>query len=185
MSYRMRSANGLLTAAEFGRLPDEEGFTHELERGRVVREPLPRPEHGVTDVRLGARLHAFVEDARLGVVLANAGFIIAENPDTVRGPDLAFVAAARVPGYTGEYWGLGPDLVVEILSPSNSASAMQSKVLEYLDAGTRAVWVVDPRRRAVTVYRSARDIRILTGAEELDGGDVLPGFRLPLLELFG
>ena len=151
MAYRVSSTNGHITAAEFSRLPDDEGYTQELVRGRVVREPLPRPEHGVIDVRLAARLHAFVEGAELGVVLSNAGFVIAENPDTVRGPDLAFVAAARVPGYSGEYWRLGPDLVVEILSPSNSASAMQGKVLDYLEAGTRLVWVVDPRRRAVTL----------------------------------
>jgi Uma2 family endonuclease len=185
MAWSDARASGPLTAVEFGKLPDEEGYTHELVRGRVVREPLPRPEHGVLDVRLAARLHAFVDGKGIGVVLANAGFVIAEDPDTVRGPDLAFVAAARVPAYSGEYWRLGPDLVAEILSPSNSASATQARVLEFLAAGTRAVWVIDPRQRAVTVYRSARDIRILTGTDELDGGDVLPGFRLPLPELFG
>lgn len=78
-----------------------------------------------------------------------------------------------------------PDLAVEILSPSNRYSEIQEKVTEYLEGGSRLVWVVDPRKRSVTDYRSRHAVRVLTGREELDGDPVLEGFRLPLGDLFG
>jgi Uma2 family endonuclease len=110
-----------LSADDFYALPEEEGYRLELVRGRVVREPLPGPQHGRLDVRLAARLFDHVEQASLGVVLSNTGFVLATDPDTVRGPDLCFVAAARIPTepYAGGYGRLAPDLVVEILSRSN------------------------------------------------------------------
>lgn len=79
---------------------------------------------------------------------------------------------------------MAPDLAAEILSPSNTASGVQEKVLEYLDAGTRLVWVIDPRTRVVNTYRSRTDVRLLGELDELDGGEVLPGFRLPVKDLF-
>jgi Uma2 family endonuclease len=185
MTSHARVRKELLTAADFVELPGEAGYRRELVRGRIVREPGPAPEHGRIEVRLAAWLHAFVEAGDLGVVLTNTGFVLATNPDTVRVPDLAFVARHRIPGYTGSCWRFGPDLAVEILSPSNSASEMQEKVFEYLHAGSRAVWTVDPRRRTITVYKSARDIRVLVEADEIAGDDVLPGFRLALTDLFG
>jgi Uma2 family endonuclease len=98
---------------------------------------------------------------------------------------MAYVSRERMPPLGRKYWRMAPDLAVEILSPSNSASDVQEKVLEYLAAGSRLVWIVDPARRTVTVYKSARDIRILGAGEALTGEEVLPGFRLPLAALFG
>lgn len=111
---------------------------------------------------------------------------LSTDEEIVRVPDVAFVSSARVPpeGLTDRFWELAPDLALEVVSPSNTVSAMQRKALEYLDAGTRLVWVVDPAERTVTVHRSRDDIRIVSGAEALDGEDVLPGFRLPLGKLF-
>ena len=79
---------------------------------------------------------------------------------------------------------LAPDLAVEIVSPSNTHSEIHDKVSDYLDAGSRLVWVVEPHGRTVTVYRSRDDIRILTSEQEIDGGEVLPGFRAPVSEFF-
>ena len=175
-----------MTAEQLYTLPDETADRLELVRGRLVREPPATPEHGGVIVRLGARIHAFVERTGLGMVTSDAGFLLATDPDTVRAPDLAFVARDRIPapGTTGAYWPLAPDLAVEILSPSNTASETQEKVLDYLDAGSHMVWVLDPRRRTVTVYRSRDDIRIVGAGEEITGDDVLPGFGVGVDELF-
>lgn len=176
-----------LTAEQFAALPDESADRLELVRGRVVREPPPTPGNGSVTMRLGARLHHFVERTGLGTVMTEAGFVLATDPDTVRAPDLSFVAKERIPapGAGGTYWRLAPDLAVEILSPFNTASEVQEKVLEYLEAGLRMVWVVDPRRRTVTVYRSPREIRIVVAGEDLTGEDVLPGFAVAVDDVFG
>jgi Uma2 family endonuclease len=156
-------------------------------RGLVVREPAPGSLHGRLLARLVRRLDEFVEGRGLGAVLADAGFVLATDPATIRQPDLAYVARDRVPtgGYGPAMWRLAPDLVIEILSPSNRVSDLQEKLFDYLDAGVRVIWLVDPRTRSVTEYRSRTDIRIIDGVTVLDGDDVLPGFRLALPELFG
>jgi Uma2 family endonuclease len=102
----------------------------------------------------------------------------------VRAPDLAFVARDRLPADPRGFARLAPDLVVEIVSPSNTVSEIQGKVSDYLDAGTRLVWVVEPRGRTVTVYRSRDDIRIQTSSQEIEGNQVLPGFRVAVSEFF-
>ena len=99
---------------------------------------------------------------------------------------MAFVSSGRIPeeGFTDRFWELAPDLAVEVVSPSNRMSEMQQKVIEYLDAGTRSVWVVDPSEHTVTVYRSRSDIRILEGDGVLEGQEVLPELRIPVAGLF-
>lgn len=176
-----------MTAEQLYMLPDETADRLELVRGRLVREPPATPEHGGVIVRLAARLHAFAERTGLGMVTSDAGFLLAADPDTVRAPDLAFVARDRIPapGTTGAYWPLAPDLAVEILSPSNTASETREKVLDYLETGSRVVWVLDPRHRTVALYRSQGDIRILGAGEVLTGDDVLPGFGVGVDEVFG
>lgn len=177
----------LLTIEEFERLPEPNDHRLELVRGRLVREPLPAPRHGRIAIKLAARLDGFAERHGLGLVFDHTGFALYRDPDTVRGPDLSFVATDRVPstGYAGTFWRMAPDLAVEILSPSNRPRQTLEKVNEYLDTGSRLVWVVDPKRRAVTVYQPGTEtVRVEVGGT-LEGGDVLPGFSLPLAELFG
>lgn len=176
-----------MTAEQLYTLPDPTAGRLELVRGSLVREPPAMPVHGGLTVRIDARLHAFVDHAGLGIVTSDAGFVLATDPDTIRGSELAFVARERIPapGTTGAYWPLAPDVAVGILSPSNTASEVQEKILDYLDAGSRMIWVLEPRRRTVTVYRSRDDIRILGAGEELTGDDVLPGFAVGVDEVFG
>jgi Uma2 family endonuclease len=121
-----------------------------------------------------------------GGVLVHAGFVLATDPDTVRLPDVAYVSATRVPesGYGNRLWRLGPDLAVEVISPSNTWTEIQKKVTDYFGAGTPLVWVVDPPTRTVTVYRPDVRAERLDESGELDGEDVLPGFRLRLAEYF-
>lgn len=174
-----------LTADELLRMPDD-GWRYELLRGRLLREPPAGAEHSRLGVTLGARLREFVRARKLGFVFgADCGFRIAADPDTVRAPDAAFVAAERLPtGPPRGYVPFAPDLAVEIVSPSDRMSDVTRKVIDCLDAGTRAVWVIDPATRTAAVHRSRSDVLMLREHDTIDGADVLPGFRLPLAELF-
>jgi Uma2 family endonuclease len=175
----------LLTLKQYEQLPEDDRYQEELVRGRLVREPKPATLHSLVQLRVGRLVDEFVERHGLGLTFVEAGFILSDDPPTVRAPDVSFVARDRAYGYPSDRLGrTPPDLAVEIVSPSNRASALQEKVLDYFDAHVRLVWVIDPSSRTVTVYRSPSDIRVLRDAEELDGGDVLPGFRLPLAALF-
>lgn len=118
--------------------------------------------------------------------MTHTGFVLEEDPPTARLPDVAWVPPERVPetGYGTSLWRQGPDLAVEVTSPSNSWTEIQEKVTEYLAAGTRLVWVVDPPTRTVTTYRPGVRARRLSVGEELDGEDVLPGFGVDLAEYF-
>lgn len=175
----------LLTAAEFERLPKEDPYRVELVRGRLVRAPRPGSLHARLLIRLSRLLDEFVERASNGVVLGDPGVFLARDPDTVRGPDLAFFTHERIPAssYATTIWG-PPDLAIEILSPSDRAGGIREKVNEYLDAGVRVVWVIDPRKRAVTIHRPGGAVRHLLSDDVLEGDDVLPGFRLPLVGFF-
>ncbi len=183
---RPRGAVRRMTIEEFERMSDEDEYHHELVRGWLVREPPPKELHGSVQARVAHHLLDFVERNRLGLVVTESGYALSEQQQTVRGPDVAFVAAARLEGGPlEEHFRRGaPDLAVEILSPSNRRAEVAEKVTEYLAAGARAVWVVDPRKRSVTVHRAGADPRVYAADEDLDGGDVLPGFRLPLSKLF-
>jgi Uma2 family endonuclease len=176
-----------LTAEEFAALPEEEGFRLELSGGRVVREPAPGPLHGHLAGRFYRLLWRSAEEPGLGLAFFDTAFALARDPATVRIPDAAFVSAERIPegGLTSRFWELAPDIVVEVVSPSNRASEIQEKALQYLDAGSELVWIADPEMRTVTVYRSRADIRILEAGDFLSGGDVLPNLRVPISELFG
>jgi Uma2 family endonuclease len=176
----------LLSLEEYELLPEEDGYTQELAEGRLVREPRPGARHGVVVGDLFRTLDSFVRDRDLGRVVIETGFLLAEDPPTVRGPDVAFIAAEHLPvGPVPEgFWRLAPDLAVEVVSPSDSAAEVQEKVLQYLDAGTRTVWVVQPRTRTVEVWRPGADMRVIREEETLEGGDVLPGLRLEVRSLF-
>jgi Uma2 family endonuclease len=176
----------LLTLEEFERLPDEDPYRLELVRGRVVREPPPGAPHGWLVRKLFAALHAHVEEHGLGIVINETGFLLSVDPPTVRGPDLAVILVENLPreGIPEGWWTKAPDLAIEVLSPSNSAIEIQEKVLDYLTAGTRLVWVVDPHTRTVIAYGSRHETRLLTVGDDLEGSEVLPGFRIALAHLF-
>lgn len=185
-AYRTAPEDRPLTLEEFERLPEEDGARVELVRGRVVREPRPAAEHGRVLLNLSFLLRDHLRHRLDGFAFADTGVILSHDPPTVRGPDLCFVSAARLPdGPPSEgFLDLAPDLCVEIVSPANTATEIQEKVLEYLDAGTRLVWVVDPRMRTVTEHRLSDRSLLLRESEVLDGGEVLSGFSVPVAELF-
>jgi Uma2 family endonuclease len=145
----------LLTAEEFAELPDpEDGSQQELVRGVVVTIPQPKPPHGYTCSQVNRHIGNYCESSGRGFVVSNdTGVITERGPDTVRGPDVAYWSFARQATVPENYFEIGPDLAVEVLSPSNRRKQVEDKIEEYLNAGTKLVWVVDPMDRTVTIYR--------------------------------
>jgi Uma2 family endonuclease len=177
----------LLTAEEFARLPQpEDGSQQELVNGVVITLPPPSFYHGQVCSKIDRKLGVFVEANQRGWITCNdSGVILARDPDTVRGPDVAFWGRERLPEPPQEgYPSIPPDLVVEVLSPSDVFTKVQRKVQQYLHAGVRLVWIVVPEDRSVAVYRPGQEPRILSNGEVLSGEDVLPGFSCPVAELF-
>jgi Uma2 family endonuclease len=159
----------------------------ELVRGVLtVREPAGY-QHGDVAMRLGAAIHAHVEAHRLGRVLAaETGFTLARKPDTVRAPDVAFISNERLPDPPPRGFAeLAPDLAVEVLSPDDRAGDVLEKVADWLKAGTRLVWVVDPIRVNARVYRADGSESLLNETDALQGEDVLPAFTCALRSVLG
>jgi Uma2 family endonuclease len=174
------------TAEELFTMP-KDGFRYELVKGELRKMSPAGSEHGAIIINITVLLGQHVKTNKLGVCFgAETGFKIATDPDTVRAPDLAFIGSARVPesGIPKKFWPGAPDLAVEVLSPGDSYEEVDEKVGDWIAAGTRAVWVVNPRKRSVTVYHSTKDVERLSESDELDGGDVVPGFRCEVSEIF-
>jgi Uma2 family endonuclease len=155
-------------------------------RGRlIVREP-PGTYHGRVQSILNVLVGSYVRAHALGAVFGqDTGFKIASDPDTVRAPDLAFVDRARRAQIARRgYAALAPDLVAEVLSPEDRPGEALTKAGEWLEAGVRLAWVIDPDRRVATVYRADGSVMTASSADELGGEAVLPGFSFRLAELF-
>jgi len=157
----------------------------ELVRGELVMMSPAGSQHGYVVANITGPLVTFVKQHRLGRVFgAETGFHIARDPDTVRAPDVAFVGTDRCSrGLPKGFFQGAPDLAVEVLSPDDRASEVLAKVQDWLEAGCLAVWVVDPQTRKVSVYGGGQ-VATLKEAETLTGGDLLPGFALPVAEIF-
>jgi Uma2 family endonuclease len=155
-----------------------DGILHEMEP--------PGFEHGRVAMTVGALLFAHVREHGLGFCTSEVGFKIASDPDTVRAPDVCFVAADRLPeaGAPTGYWLGPPDVAIEVVSPNDRHSEIEAKALHWLEAGTRAVVVLDPPLRTATICRSRSDIHIVAGDEPLDLHDVVPGFAPRTGDLF-
>ena len=175
----------LITADEFLRMPDTDHC--ELVAGRIVRmTPPPDFEHGEVELNVAVELRAFVRAHQLGrVAVGEVSIYTGRDPDHIRGADVAFISNER-DARRKERGPLevGPDLVVEILSPSNSMSAMLRKLREYFAIGVRLVWLVDPENRSVLAYRSMTDVRQFGVEDHIPGDDVLPGFSVPVARFF-
>ena len=175
-----------LTAEELLRLSDT-GRRYELVKGDLYEMPPAGARHGSVAGRIFARLIAYVEANQLGEVFAaETGFILRRNFDTVRAPDASFVAKDRLPG--GElpagYLELAPDLVVEVVSPTDRPREVREKAEDWLRAGARLVWVINPATHSATVYQSPEVIEELSEDDNLEGEDVIPGFSCGIRDLF-
>ncbi|PYO12697.1 MAG: Uma2 family endonuclease [Gemmatimonadetes bacterium] len=158
----------------------------ELVRGRlIVREP-PGGRHGLVAMTLAIRLGNYVERMEAGKLFAaETGFTLFRGPDTVRAPDIAFVRRERLPDPIPiGFPELAPDLVVEVLSPNDRPGETLAKVGDWLEAGARLVWLIDPERRIARVYRPDGSESTIAADGQLDGEDVLPGFACSLAGIF-
>jgi Uma2 family endonuclease len=171
------TAEQLLKAGDLGRC--------ELIRGKLRRMIPAGGEHGRIAGKLTCAVGNHVMSRQLGTFYAaETGFILSRDPDTVRAPDVAFTRAERAAPAVRGFVPAAPDLAVEVLSPDDRPGYVRDKVAEWIEAGTLAVWVVDPRGRTVTVHEPQKTPLVLGETDSLPGGDVLPGFALAVRDIF-
>jgi Uma2 family endonuclease len=174
-----------MTAEEFFLLPDPgDGSRQELIRGEVITMPPPGGLHGVTCSKVDRRIGAFIDAGPGGTLACNdTGFITQREPDSVRGPDIAYWSRERLQEVPIGYIETPPDMLVEVLSPSNTSRQIRSKLIEYFARGVRLVWVVAPEDRTLTIYRTPDEGRVLHETATVTGEDVLPGFTCRVSDL--
>ena len=154
---------------------------YEYVKGELVPMPPPTIEHGEITVNIGALLRQHIREYQLGSCSTETTFPIGKSG---RKPDVAFLSKERVPENKRQASPVPPDLAVEIVSPSDISYDVEEKALEYLEAGTRMVWVIHPVTRTVTIYRTPTDIKTLTINDMLTGEDVVEGFQCAVAEIF-
>ena len=175
-----------MTVEDLLRMP-RDGYRYELLNGELTKTMSAGYAHGLYASNIHMSLGAHVNERRLGrVVSAEATFLLAEDPAHARIPDVAFVSAARdaaVVDIESAFPG-PPDLAVEVVSPSDRLTQVHEKALDWIARGARMVVVANPRRREAQVYRPGADVQTLRASDVLDGGDVVPGWRMPVADIF-
>jgi Uma2 family endonuclease len=173
------------TAEELERL-SAAGHRCELVEG-VLRPMSPaNGKHGGVGMRLAVGVSHYIEEHELGnVFLAETGFLLSRNPDTVLAPDWAFVAFERLRELPEKgYITVVPDLVLEVRSPNDRPVEVRNKVERWLAYGVRMVWQCDPMSRTLVVHQPGRSPRTLTAQDTLFGDEILPGWSSPLARIF-
>jgi Uma2 family endonuclease len=181
----MSATDRLVTAEEFERMPTQERY--ELVEGRLVPMSPVNVEHGRIVLQLGYLLKAHLKNRPEGVAVVEAGFTIARNPDTVRGPDVAFIRSDRMPPPSKRHGFplMAPDAVFEVLSPDDRPGEIRRKAAQYLTSGVHVLVIVDPGKRTVAVHRSGTQTVILhKNGDVLDLTDAIPGFTCTVSEIF-
>jgi len=182
----VQAPSRLMTIEEFERLPDG-NVRRELIRGEVIEMTPSGAEHSAIGLNVAAELRRAARASGRGRAFgSNCGFILLEDPPTVREPDAAFVRVERLPSgrVPKSFFPGAPDLAVEVMSPDDAATEVRAKVGEYFAAGTQIVWVVYPDEREVYVYRSPAEIEVVGMGGTLTADPVLPGLSLPVAEIF-
>ncbi|CAN5549866.1 hypothetical protein BH23CHL2_BH23CHL2_00890 [soil metagenome] len=167
---------------------EDDGCRHELIRGKLISMPPTNDEHSGLSFRLSGLLWEYHQaHPEIRWFSGDPGFLLSRDPDLLLAPDLAAIHVEQLPAEFPRrlFFDVVPDLVVEILSPSERLGRINDKISAYLNAGVRLIWLVNPANRSITVHSPDQRTRILEGDDVLDGGEVLPEFRLPLPELFG
>ena len=180
----MSETERLITAEEFERMPTDERY--ELVQGRLVPMSPVNFDHGSVVLQLAYLLKAHLKNRPEGVAVVEAGFTLASNPDTVRGPDVAFVRQERAPATgTRGFPRMAPDVAFEVLSPEDRSGEVRAKTAEYLDRGVKLVVVVDPDAKSIVVHRSGTQAVIFRAATDvLDLSDAIPGFTCRVSDIF-
>ena len=181
----MTTTRKLMTAEELLLLPRGDGRRYELIRGVLVEKIGTGDPHGISVNRIAGLIFIYTETTGHGESRAGEpGYHLDFDPDTVRCPDVAWIAPGRIPEGTQGFPNLAPDLAVEVKSPGNSNPEMAAKSWMWLSYGSQQVWVADPERSTVTVYQPGTEPQTPGEDDELTGGDLLPGFTTPVWRLF-
>jgi Uma2 family endonuclease len=178
----------LITAEEYATMPlPADGSRTELVQGEVVTMSPPSFLHGLVQLQIGHLLKLHISKTKSGRATVESGVLTELGPDTVHGPAVAYWSYATLPAdqVPVVFSNVAPDLVAEVVSPSNSRKDIATKVREYFKLGAKMIWVVDPEERTATVYRKPGDGRVLWDDATITGEDVLPGFTCPVAEFFG
>ena len=173
------------TEEELQALPDD-GFNHEIVDGELVMSPKNNPEHGQICMRLGAALHMHVEQKKLGAMFDSSTGFWMEN-ENCRAPDISFVSKERLRGLKRplkKFFRFAPDLAVEVLSPNNTRAEIQERLRDFFASGTKLAWIIDPESKSAEICYSLEKRRLLGPNGELNGEEVVPGFRFKIAELF-
>jgi len=180
----MTTNTRLMTADELIALPPGK-HRYELVKGELLTMSPSGEEHGAVAVNMAALLWQFVKENDLGVVYAaETGFKLESDPDTVLAPDVAFISKDRV-GRRSKGYRLGaPDLVVEVLSPSDHKKKVERKTAQWLELGAKTVWLVDPDSRTVEVHTANLETTVFQENEELVDHDLVSGFRVRVSDIF-
>ena len=178
----MTTAQRLITADELLAMPRGNGKRYELIRGVLVEKMSTGDPHAIVVKWIAFALTLYEFDTGYGEVrTGEPGYRLEISPDTVRAPDVAWIAPGRVPAGTQGFPNLAPDLVVEVLSPRQDLS---EKAAMWLSFGSREVWLANPSPIGITRYRPGQEPEVLGEDDVLDGGDLLPGFSVPVWRLF-
>jgi Uma2 family endonuclease len=180
-------ATRLITAEDLEAMGSEAEKRYELIDGILVAVEGVGGRHGGINIELASNLRNHIRPRKLGWLFsADTRFLIQRNPDLVQMPDISFIRADRIPpqGLWEGIIPIAPDMATEIASPGDTGAEVRRKIQRFLDAGTRLAWIVWPRQRAVSVLRPGQPEMWLTEDDELDGGDVIPGFKLPIASIF-
>ena len=186
MAAPARKGEMVMTIDEFLVADLPEGKS-ELVRGEVRMTPPAGASHGRVATKLVVHLSNYVEERRLGYVFGDAvGYELVRFPHTVRVPDASFVRAERIPaeGLRAVLFRFPPDLAIEVLSPSETASSLEEKIRDYATAGTPLIWIADPARRTILTIPADAPVSWLEESDTLTGGAVIPGFSCAVADVF-
>ena len=176
----------LVTADELLRMPDD-GKRYELIEGELIEMAPAGFRHTNIGARIIGLLFQHTDKNDLGELMnSDGGVFLQRNPDTVRVPDVGFITKERLPQGDGPsgFIDIVPDLVVEVVSPSDRAGQVQAKIEQWIEHGVKLVWVAYPECRSITVYRSLSEVQVLHEGDILTGGPVLPGFSCAVSDIF-
>lgn len=174
---------GTATIEDLLRVP-KNGMKHELVDGEIVVSPAGM-RHSAVAVKIAGAILTFLEDHPIGeVYAADVGIILPDG--NVRSPDVTFVSLGKLPGGQSPdtFGAVIPDLAVEVISPSDSSRFVGEKIGEYLENGVPIVWLVDPRLKTITIYRSLQEAERLTATDTITAEPILPGFSCPISRFF-
>ena len=175
-----------MTADQFFEFCCRNDGRYELVDGKVVEMAPANEEHGAVALNIGTGFNLYSRQHGRGRATVETGHVLRHGPDTVRGPDVTFFLTGKDEweSLSNRFSAVAPDIAVEVFSPSNTAAEMGRKVAEYLAAGSRRVWVAYPSRRSVVVHRADGATITYTGDDTITDEDLLPGFSLPLSDIF-